>query len=59
METNGWVYVSSQKPSTPSIKTPGSVLKLTTMKKMREAGWTAVSKMDRKRKIKEAEKFFT
>lgn len=41
------------------MKTPGSVLKLTTMRKMREAGWTAVSKMDRKRKIKEAEKLFT
>ncbi|NXN18455.1 SYCP1 protein, partial [Indicator maculatus] len=48
-----------KKPPTPSVKTPGSVLKLSTMRKMREAGWTAVSKMDRKRKIKEAEKLFT
>ncbi|NXX42096.1 SYCP1 protein, partial [Tricholaema leucomelas] len=46
-----------KKAPTPSLK--GSVLKLTTMRKMREAGWTAVSKMDRKRKMKEAEKFFT
>ncbi|NWX48495.1 SYCP1 protein, partial [Steatornis caripensis] len=48
-----------KKPTTSNLKAPGSVLKLTTMRKMREAGWTAVSKMDRKRKIKEAEKFFT
>ncbi|NXP70876.1 SYCP1 protein, partial [Ramphastos sulfuratus] len=48
-----------KKPPTPSVRTPGSVLKLTTMRKMCEAGWTAVSKMDRKRKIKEAEKLFT
>jgi len=41
------------------VKTPGSVLKLTTMRKMREAGWTAVSRIDRKRKLKEAEKLFT
>ncbi|KFQ22486.1 Synaptonemal complex protein 1, partial [Mesitornis unicolor] len=47
------------KPTTSKVKTPGSLLKFTTMKKMREAGWTAVSKMDRKRKIKEAEKLFT
>ncbi|KAM9369403.1 synaptonemal complex protein 1 [Phaethornis superciliosus] len=47
-----------KKPSTLNVKTPGSVLKLTTMRKMREAGWTAVSKMDRKRKMKEAEKLF-
>ncbi|KAM6236914.1 synaptonemal complex protein 1 [Porphyrio hochstetteri] len=47
-----------KKPTTSNLKTPGSVLKLTTMRKMREAGWTAVSKMDRKRKMKEAEKLF-
>ncbi|NXG84298.1 SYCP1 protein, partial [Stercorarius parasiticus] len=48
-----------KKPATSNVRTPGSVLKLKTMRKMREAGWTAVSKMDRKRKIKEAEKLFT
>ncbi|NWR61093.1 SYCP1 protein, partial [Bucorvus abyssinicus] len=53
-----YTMTPKKKPTTPNIKTPGSVLKLTTMRKMREAGWTAVSKMDRKRKIKEAEKFF-
>ncbi|XP_032843167.2 synaptonemal complex protein 1 [Tyto alba] len=48
-----------KEPTTSKVNTPGSLLKLTTMRKMREAGWTAVSKMDRKRKIKEAEKLFT
>uniref|UniRef100_A0A8C3HUY3 Uncharacterized protein n=1 Tax=Chrysemys picta bellii TaxID=8478 RepID=A0A8C3HUY3_CHRPI len=41
-----------------TIKSTGAALKLTAMKKMRETGWTAVSKMDRKRKMKEAEKLF-
>ncbi|KAK1187152.1 SYCP1 protein, partial [Pygoscelis papua] len=54
-----YVMTPKKKPTTSNMKTPGSVLKLTTMRKMREAGWTAVSKMDRKRKIKEAEKLFT
>ncbi|KFV79795.1 Synaptonemal complex protein 1, partial [Struthio camelus australis] len=48
-----------KKPAASNLKTPGSALKLTSMRKMREAGWTAVSKMDRKRKMKEAEKLFT
>ncbi|NXI94065.1 SYCP1 protein, partial [Psophia crepitans] len=48
-----------KKPTPSNLTTPGSVLKLATMRKMREAGWTAVSKMDRKRKMKEAEKLFT
>ncbi|XP_062450809.1 synaptonemal complex protein 1 [Rhea pennata] len=47
-----------KNPETTSLKTPGSALKITTMRKMREAEWTAVSKMDRKRKMKEAEKLF-
>ncbi|XP_064354033.1 synaptonemal complex protein 1 [Dromaius novaehollandiae] len=47
-----------KKPTTSNLKTPGSALKITSMRKMREAGWTAVSKMDRKRKMKEAEKLF-
>ncbi|NXP45928.1 SYCP1 protein, partial [Heliornis fulica] len=47
-----------KKPTTSKLKAPGSELKLTAMRKVAEAGWTAVSKMDRKRKIKEAEKLF-
>ncbi|NXV39886.1 SYCP1 protein, partial [Rissa tridactyla] len=54
-----YAMTPKKKPATSNVKTPGSVLKLKTMRKMREAGWTAVSKMDRKRKIKEAEKLFT
>ncbi|KAM7082330.1 LOW QUALITY PROTEIN: synaptonemal complex protein 1 [Ciconia maguari] len=54
-----YAMTPKKKPTTSNVKTPGSVLKRTTMRKMREAGWTAVSKMDRKRKIKEAEKLFT
>ncbi|XP_072500526.1 synaptonemal complex protein 1 [Notamacropus eugenii] len=42
-----------------SLTTPGSALKLAAMRKMREDGWAAVSKVDRKRKLKEAEKLFT
>ncbi|XP_048149369.1 synaptonemal complex protein 1 isoform X2 [Corvus hawaiiensis] len=48
-----------KKAPTPSnVKSPGSALKLKTMRRVREAGWTAMSKMDRKRKIKEVVKFF-
>ncbi|NXN58081.1 SYCP1 protein, partial [Rynchops niger] len=54
-----YAMTPKKKPATANVKTPGSVLKLKTMRKMREAGWTAVSKVDRKRKIKEAEKLFT
>ncbi|XP_009460719.1 PREDICTED: synaptonemal complex protein 1 [Nipponia nippon] len=54
-----YAMTPKKKPSASNVKTPGSVLKLTTMRKMREAGWTAVSKMERKRKIKEAEILFS
>ncbi|XP_062461385.1 synaptonemal complex protein 1 [Pezoporus occidentalis] len=54
-----YTMTPKKKPAALNVKTPGSVLKLSTMRKMREAGWTAVSKLDRKRKMKEAEKLFT
>ncbi|KAM6398837.1 synaptonemal complex protein 1 [Rhynochetos jubatus] len=54
-----YAVTPKKKPATSTVKTPGSIPKLTTMRQMREAGWTAVSKMDRKRKMKEAEKLFT
>uniref|UniRef100_A0A8D0BGL5 Uncharacterized protein n=1 Tax=Salvator merianae TaxID=96440 RepID=A0A8D0BGL5_SALMN len=41
-----------------TLKTYGISFKLAAMKKMREDGWTAVSRMDRRRKMKEAEKLF-
>ncbi|XP_068023714.1 synaptonemal complex protein 1 isoform X2 [Melanerpes formicivorus] len=54
-----YATIPEKKPPAASVKTSGSVLKLSTRRKMREAEWTAVSKIDRKRKIKEAEKLFT
>ncbi|XP_033008928.1 synaptonemal complex protein 1-like [Lacerta agilis] len=42
----------------PTLKTPGSVVKVAALRKMRDAGWTAISKVDRKEKMKEAEKLF-
>ncbi|KAL9815788.1 synaptonemal complex protein 1-like isoform 3-T3 [Geothlypis trichas] len=45
-------------PAPCSVKSPGSALKLKTTRRMREAGWTALSKTDRRRKIKDAGKFF-
>lgn len=55
--TGGFLF-PSQAPTPSSAKSPGSALKLKTMRRMRESGWSAVSKMDRKRKMKEAVKFF-
>ncbi|XP_058717404.1 synaptonemal complex protein 1-like [Poecile atricapillus] len=46
-------------PTSSNVKSPGSSLRFKTMRRTRQADWTAVSKMDRKRKIKEAAKFFT
>ncbi|KAL7985397.1 hypothetical protein Chor_003967, partial [Crotalus horridus] len=55
------LYVRTPKQiQAPSIlKTPGSSMKLATVRKMREAGWTAISKIDRRKKMKEAGKLFT
>ncbi|XP_007485295.2 synaptonemal complex protein 1 isoform X1 [Monodelphis domestica] len=65
------LYKNYPKPSHPcvatpkmdhrpsSIATPGSALKFAAMRKMREDGWAAVSRVDRKKKMKEAEKLFT
>ncbi|XP_066559784.1 synaptonemal complex protein 1 isoform X2 [Amia ocellicauda] len=48
----------AQKKSPAVPKSPGSALKLAAVKRMREAGWTAVTNIDRKKKIKESEKMF-
>ncbi|XP_010722693.2 synaptonemal complex protein 1 isoform X1 [Meleagris gallopavo] len=53
-----YAMTPKQKPTTSNLKAPSSALKLATMRKVRETGWTAVSKIDRKRKIKDAEKLF-
>lgn len=42
----------------PTLKTPGSSVKVAALRKMRDAGWTAISKVDRKKKMKEAGKLF-
>uniref|UniRef100_A0A4X2KH66 Uncharacterized protein n=1 Tax=Vombatus ursinus TaxID=29139 RepID=A0A4X2KH66_VOMUR len=62
----GYPQASYQSVTTPkknhrplSLTTPGSALKFAAMRKMRQDGWAAVSKMDRKKKMKEAEKLFT
>ncbi|KAM3654514.1 synaptonemal complex protein 1-like [Ammospiza maritima maritima] len=47
-----------KSPAPCSVKSPGSALKLKTMRRMRQAGWTALSKMNRKRKIKDTVKLF-
>ncbi|XP_059340620.1 synaptonemal complex protein 1-like [Ammospiza nelsoni] len=47
-----------KSPAPCSVKSPGSALKLKTMRRMRQVGWTALSKTDRKRKIKDAVKLF-
>ncbi|XP_048111831.1 synaptonemal complex protein 1 isoform X2 [Alosa alosa] len=46
------------KTPSPAIqKSPGAALKLAAMKRMRDAGWTAVANLDRKKK-RETEKIF-
>nr|XP_033774960.1 synaptonemal complex protein 1 isoform X5 [Geotrypetes seraphini] len=50
---------SSKKVPSSVSKSPGTALKLATVKKMRESGWTAVANVDRKKKNKAAEKLFT
>ncbi|KAE8622849.1 hypothetical protein XENTR_v10005413 [Xenopus tropicalis] len=49
----------TRKETTGAIfKSPGPVLKTAAMKKMREAGWTAVTKVNKRKKMKAAEKLF-
>ncbi|KAF6293852.1 synaptonemal complex protein 1 [Rhinolophus ferrumequinum] len=46
------------KRTPSSLTTPGSTQKFGAMKKMQEDRWAVVAKMDRKKKLKEAEKLF-
>ncbi|KAM6217132.1 synaptonemal complex protein 1 [Rhynchocyon petersi] len=50
--------VTTPKQTSSSITTPRSTVKFGAMRKIREDRWAAVAKMDRKNKIKEAEKLF-
>ncbi|XP_076125299.1 synaptonemal complex protein 1 [Alosa pseudoharengus] len=52
------LYFSVNHTPSPAIqKSPGAALKLAAMKRMRDAGWTAVANLDRKKK-RETEKIF-
>ncbi|XP_057603251.1 synaptonemal complex protein 1 isoform X2 [Hippopotamus amphibius kiboko] len=50
--------VRTPKKTPSSLTTPGSTLKFGAMRKMQEDRWAVIAKMDRKQKLKEAEKLF-
>ncbi|XP_062962458.1 synaptonemal complex protein 1 isoform X2 [Cynocephalus volans] len=50
--------VRTPKKTPSSLTTPGSVLKLGTVRNIQEDHWAIIAKMDRKKKLKEAEKLF-
>ncbi|XP_004420685.1 PREDICTED: synaptonemal complex protein 1 [Ceratotherium simum simum] len=50
--------VRTAKKTPSSLTTPGSTMKFGAMRKMREDRWAVIAKMDRKKKLKEAEKLF-
>ncbi|XP_070343216.1 synaptonemal complex protein 1 isoform X3 [Equus asinus] len=50
--------VRTPKQTPSSLANPGSTLKFGAMRKMREDRWAVIAKMDRKKKLKEAEKLF-
>ncbi|XP_032105538.1 synaptonemal complex protein 1 isoform X2 [Sapajus apella] len=50
--------VRTPKKTPSSLTTPGSTLKFGAIRKMREDRWAVIAKLDRKKKLKEAEKLF-
>uniref|UniRef100_A0A452FC09 Synaptonemal complex protein 1 n=1 Tax=Capra hircus TaxID=9925 RepID=A0A452FC09_CAPHI len=50
--------VRTPKKTPPSLTTPGSMQKSETMRKTQEDRWAVIAKMNRKQKLKEAEKLF-
>uniref|UniRef100_A0A2K5N4Y1 Synaptonemal complex protein 1 n=1 Tax=Cercocebus atys TaxID=9531 RepID=A0A2K5N4Y1_CERAT len=50
--------VKTPKKVPSSLTTPGSTMKFGALRKMREDRWAVIAKMDRKKKLKEAEKLF-
>ncbi|XP_015979891.2 synaptonemal complex protein 1 isoform X2 [Rousettus aegyptiacus] len=50
--------VRTPKKTHSSLTTPGSALKFGAMRKIQEDRWAVIAKMDRKKKLKEAEKLF-
>ncbi|XP_028358947.1 synaptonemal complex protein 1 [Phyllostomus discolor] len=56
--TTSHFYVKTPKKTPSSLTSLGSTLKLGAMRKMRDDRWAVISKMDRKKKLKEAERLF-
>ncbi|XP_004401333.1 PREDICTED: synaptonemal complex protein 1 [Odobenus rosmarus divergens] len=56
--TTSHLCVRTPKQTPSSLTTPGSMLKFGAMRKMREDRWSVIAKMDRKKKLKDAEKLF-
>ncbi|XP_073906792.1 synaptonemal complex protein 1 isoform X2 [Castor canadensis] len=50
--------VRTPKQTPSSLTTPGSTMKFGAVRKMQEDRWAIIAKVDRKRKLKEAEKLF-
>ncbi|EFB19820.1 hypothetical protein PANDA_018645, partial [Ailuropoda melanoleuca] len=50
--------VRTPKKTPSSLTTPGSTLKFGAMRKIQEDRWAVIAKMDRKKKLKDAEKLF-
>ncbi|XP_063137403.1 synaptonemal complex protein 1 isoform X5 [Rattus norvegicus] len=53
------LLVKTPKQTPLSLSTPASFTKFGSLKKMREDRWATIAKIDRKRRLKEAEKLFT
>ncbi|NP_035646.2 synaptonemal complex protein 1 [Mus musculus] len=53
------LLVKTPKQTPLSLSTPASFMKFGSLKKMREDRWTTIAKIDRKRRLKEAEKLFS
>ncbi|XP_036894731.1 synaptonemal complex protein 1 isoform X2 [Sturnira hondurensis] len=56
--TTSHFYVKTPKKTPSSLTTLGSTLKFGAMRKMRDDRWAVIAKMDRKKKLKEAERLF-
>ncbi|XP_053512042.1 synaptonemal complex protein 1 isoform X2 [Artibeus jamaicensis] len=56
--TTSHFYVKTPKKTPSSLTTLGSTLKFGATRKMRDDRWAVIAKMDRKKKLKEAERLF-
>ncbi|KAM5294975.1 synaptonemal complex protein 1 isoform 2-T2 [Glossophaga mutica] len=56
--TTSHFYVKTPKKTPSSLTTLGSTLKFGAMRKMQDDRWAVIAKMDRKKKLKEAERLF-